>query len=647
MCGICGFIQPEGFIADRAQNHLRAMADCLRHRGPDSEGYWLDERGCVALGHRRLAVIELSPAGHQPMASASGRYHLILNGEIYNHEDLRKEVGRFSWRGRSDTESLLAAFDAFGIQTALERSVGMFALAVWDAREQRLTLARDRLGEKPLYYGWQNGVLLFGSELKSIATHPAFKGKVDLDALAGYLQGGYVRGNDSIFQGVKKLPPGSLWSWQADDRQGSMADPVPYWSLSQVISSGGVNAFEGTPSRAIDRLDELLRQAVSGQMSADVPVGAFLSGGIDSSTVVAVMQSLHGDKVKTFTIGSTDKELDEADAARQIASHLGTDHTELTVSAKDALSIATRLGTIYDEPFGDSSAIPTFLVCGLAAQQVTVALSGDGGDELFAGYPRYHEASRVWSLVGNRPRFAKSAAATIIDALPLDAIDRQLVRTGVIRQPDRFSGRARSLARALIAETSDDLYRLRLENWPDPATILTKAVNQRQGWAESQPTSRSDEIERMMAADMRSYLPDDILVKVDRAASAHSLETRVPLLDHRIVEFSWTLPLPLKTNRAVSKWLLRELLYRYVPRELVDRPKKGFAVPVAEWLRGPLREWAEDLLSTQALEGEGPFRAEPVRKLWENHLAGSDWQYVLWPILSYQQWARSNRHSLP
>lgn len=643
MCGICGFIAPQGVSTAEAESDLRSMADRLKHRGPDAEGYWIDAELGVGLGHRRLAVIDLTPTGHQPMTSQSGRYELILNGEIYNYLELKQLVGTQTWRGTSDTEALLAGFERFGIVPTLQRAVGMFALAVWDKQERRLTLARDRLGEKPLYYGWQNGTLLFASELRAVARHRAFRRKVDQAALAGYLQGGYVKGNASIYEGIFKLPPGCTWSWAAGDRNGDLGAPVPYWSLQEAMDAGARNAFVGTPQEAVDRLEELLKAAVSGQLMGDVPVGAFLSGGVDSSTVVALMQAVKGTPVKTFTIGTVEHALDESIAAKQVAHHLGADHTELIISDDDALQIATRLGAIYDEPFGDSSAVPTYLVAKLAASEVTVALSGDGGDELFAGYTRYADCQRVWDMMRNKPRALRKVARTLVGCLPLEFMDRQLVKIGAVDGPTKFSGRARSLEAALGADNSDELYATRLNNWPRPIPLLQSRAAPNAFWAQGQTTNREDEVERMMALDMRSYLPDDILVKVDRAASAHSLETRVPLLDHRIVEFSWTLAQDYKVRGGASKWILRELLYRYVPRELVDRPKQGFAAPVESWLRGPLKAWAEDLLSVQALEREGPFLAAPIRRLWLEHQNGADWQYVLWPILAYQQWARSSQ----
>lgn len=646
MCGICGFIEPGGFNDQEAESQLRAMATRLSHRGPDSDGYWLDGVTGVGFGHRRLSVLDLSNAGHQPMTSRSGRYVLIFNGEIYNHEALRRELDLGDWNGRSDTETLLALIDDAGIAQSLQRSDGMFALAVWDRQLQRITLARDRMGEKPLYYGWQRGVLLFGSELKAFSPHRAFEARVDHRALAGYLQGGYVKGVESIFHGVRKLPPGCTWSWQVSDGVGTLAEPIPYWSLEAAIEEGKANPFIGSAIEAVDELERLLVRAVSAQMIADVPIGAFLSGGVDSSTVVAIMQSIAEQPIKTFTIGTTDQALDESQSAAAIADHLGTDHTSLTVTAEDALSIATRLGEIYDEPFGDSSAVPTYLVAGLASQEVTVALSGDGGDELFAGYQRYADTIRAWKLVGRVPRVLRKTSRAALDIVPWELLENRLGRARASSPAKALLERLRSTRASLSAESVDEFYRSRISNLPDPCAYMKRGDAPYEAWADSQPTDRSEITERMMAYDMRTYLPDDILVKVDRAASAHSLETRIPLLSRAIIEFNWRLDPQLRVSEGTTKWILRQVLYRHVPRQLVDRPKRGFAVPVADWLRGPLREWAEDLLSTQSLDSHSPFNSTPIRRLWAKHLQGEDWQYVIWPILTYLQWARSNRISV-
>lgn len=643
MCGVCGFVQAGGIDQVEGRSWLIAMTDRLRHRGPDSHGHWVDAECGVGLGHRRLAIVELSPAGHQPMESVSGRYILVYNGEIYNHQELRDATSGTAFRGSSDTESLLAGFEALGVAETLKRSVGMFALAVWDRQDRALTLARDRLGEKPLYYGWQGDTLLFGSELKAIASHPAFRARISQAALSAFLHYGFVPSPHSIYDGIRKLPPGSIWRWSAL-RDGPRAYPQPeqYWSLSDVMDTS-VNDTSGlSPEDAIDELDRLLSAAVAGQLMSDVPLGAFLSGGIDSSTIVALMQRQASGPVRTFTIGYSESSYDESRAAKAVADHLGTDHTELLVTAEDALAVVPKLGEVYDEPFGDSSAIPTWLVSGLAAKDVKVVLSGDGGDELFAGYGQYERMPRIWKAIQNVPGLARRAMNSSLRALPSHAIERKLVRHRFTSHPHLFDWRVQNLRYALSAGSIDDFYLRHFSTWTNPSELLGSEAPVPVIWAAEQRRSRSKVVERMMALDAQSYLPDDVLVKVDRASMAHSLETRAPLLDHRVVAFAWGLTYDFKLRDGTSKWILRQLLYRYVPAKLVDRPKQGFGVPLDDWLRGPLRPWAEELLSTSALERSGPFQAGPIRQVWKQHLEGYDWQYRLWRILAYQEWARHN-----
>ncbi len=644
MCGITGFIETGSFNENDARATLGLMSEAVRHRGPDDEGAWLDPSHGVALGHRRLSIVELSSAGHQPMASASGRFVIVFNGEIYNHYQLRSEVHPApAWRGSSDTESLLAGFETFGVEETLKRAVGMFALAVWDREAVRLTLARDRLGEKPLYYGWQGSTLLFGSELKSLTRHPAFVGEVDDGALASFLKHGYVPAPLSIYRGIYKLLPGTTLTIETSTGRQQPA-PVAYWSLAEVAARGAAEPFRGTDEDALSEFERIFSTAVKGQLMSDVPLGAFLSGGIDSSAVVALMQGLGGAAAKTFTIGFSEDAFDESPAAREVARHLGTDHSELIVTPAEALAVIPRLPSIYDEPFGDASAIPTWLLAGLARRKVTVALSGDGGDELFGGYSRYHRTSLLWSRATGLTPAARRAASLALRAIPDAAIQRVLMGLKIGDFPHLFSDRVRGFRTAVGADSVDALYDVRISNWPDPAAVLKSSAAPTPSWASGAPFGSEHPTERMMAFDTRSYMPDDVLVKVDRAAMSHSLETRVPLLDHRLVEFAWSLPHHFKVRDGESKWLLRQLLYRHVPRALVDRPKQGFGVPIHEWLRGPLRGWAEDLLSAAALEREGPFRAEPIRELWSQHLSGrADWQHRLWPVLMYQEWDRARR----
>lgn len=640
MCGITGFIETGGFKEESAKESLARMALAVSHRGPDDAGVWLDAPRGVALAHRRLAIVDLSPAGHQPMTSASGRYVIVFNGEIYNHDELRVAVRPApAWRGHSDTESLLAGFEAFGLEETLERSVGMFAVAVWDRETARLTLARDRLGEKPMYYGKQGRTLLFGSELKALRAHPAFSGTIDQGALSSFLKHGYIPAPLSIYEGIHKLPPGTSVTFDAASGT-TLPEPMPYWSLTEVAARA--STFAGSDDEALDELERLLSRSVRGQLMSDVPLGAFLSGGIDSSTIVALMQSLGGAPVKTFTIGFSENAFDESAAAREVAKHLGTEHAELVVTPAEAQAVIPKLPTIYDEPFGDASAIPTWLLAGLARTQVTVALSGDGGDELFAGYGRYSRTSQLWSRAAALSPTARRAANLAMSAIPATALQRVMVSLQVGGFPHLFSDRVRGFRTAFSASDVAALYDVRISNWPDPAAVLKSGAAPTPSWAAKAELARTDPTERMMAFDTRSYLPDDVLVKVDRAAMSHSLETRVPLLDHRVVEFAWSLPHAMRVRGGEQKWLLKQLLYRHVPRTLVDRPKQGFGVPISAWLRAPLKAWADELLSVQALELEGPFRAEPLRELWQQHLSGkADWQHRLWPVLMYQQWNRS------
>lgn len=656
MCGLTGFWHPEGCPPDEAAATVRRMADTLTDRGPDDAGVWVDGGAGLALGHRRLAIVDLSPAGHQPMVSACGRWVMAFNGEIYNHRDLRAEIEKAAgagaaapaWRGHSDTETLLAAIGHWGVRGALERAVGMFALALWDRYTRTLTLARDRLGEKPLYYGWQRGVLLWGSELKALRAHPAFVGEIDRGALALYFRHNYVPAPYAIYRGIRKLPPGTLLTLSARQAQaGDLGEPVAYWSLADVVREGLRAPFEGTESEAVDEAERLLRQAVAGQMVADVPLGAFLSGGIDSSTVVALMQAQSARPVKTFTIGFHEGEYDEARHAAAVARHLGTDHTELYVTPQAAIDVIPRLPSVYDEPFADASQIPTLLVAQLARQHVTVSLSGDGGDELFGGYNRYFWAQALWRRLGWMPPGVRGALAQGLKILSPDAWNRLLaVASGLIPARYRYANlgdKLHKLAGVLQARTPEEIYRLLVSHWFNPAELVPGAEEPPTALTRPQAWSMLEDFRhRMMALDAVSYLPDDILVKVDRAAMAVSLETRVPLLDHRVVELAWRMPLGYKIRDGQGKWLLRQVLYRHVPRELVERPKQGFGVPIDHWLRGPLREWAEDLLDARHLREGGYLDSAPVRRLWEEHLSGRrNWQYHLWDVLMWEAWRRS------
>lgn len=626
------------------------MANAIEHRGPDSDGYWTDPQAGIGLAHRRLAIVDLSPAGAQPMASVSGRYVLAFNGEIYNHLRLREALAHdgkvaAAWRGHSDTETLLAGFEAWGIEETLQRAIGMFAVAVWDRAERVLTLARDRLGEKPLYYGWQGqgsgAAFLFGSELSALRRHPAFAAEVNRDALALYMRHNCIGGEHSIYTGIRKLAPGHLLSV-------STVRPEPvvraWWSGAEVAARGLAQPFAGSPVQAVDALEALLRDAVAQQMMADVPLGAFLSGGIDSSTVVALMQAQSSRPVRTFSIGFHEEGYNEAEHAKAVAQHLGTYHTEMYVTAQQALDVIPKLPTLYSEPFADSSQIPTFLVSQLARQHVTVSLSGDAGDELFCGYTRYQMTAGMWGKVSRLPRSLRLAAAAVIRALPTGAWDKLggvLPASLGARVGDKLHKGAALLGSRSVA----DLYRGMVSHWADPASVVLGAREPATVLAGAAPDLQGlGDVERMMALDMLSYLPDDILAKVDRAAMGVSLETRVPFLDHRVVEFAWSLPLGYKLRNGVTKWPLRQVLYRHVPRELIERPKMGFGVPIDHWLRGPLRDWAESLLSESRLAQEGFFNPAPIRQKWAAHLSGQrNWQYHLWDVLMFQAWFGAQR----
>lgn len=643
MCGIAGFL-------DRTRNGasagdiLRRMARALTHRGPDDEGFWVDPESGIALAHRRLAIVDLSPAGHQPMFSPDGRLAIIFNGEIYNHAAIRAELdleAPQNWRGHSDTEVLLAAIGHWGVKIALERCVGMFAIALWDRKERKLTLARDRVGEKPLYYGWIGSSFAFASELKALRTHPAWSGHIDRSSLALMMRHGYVPAPYTIFQGIHKIKPGQILVLEEGAQEPHVEN---YWSAYAVAERGRAAPFDGTREEAVDKLDALLRQSLSGQMLADVPLGAFLSGGIDSSTVVALMQSMSAQPIRTFTIGFDVSGYNEAEHAKNIANYLGTDHTELYVTESEAREVIPKLPSIYCEPFSDPSQIPTYLVSQLARQKVTVALSGDAGDELFSGYNRYSLADQLWGKLSSIPLGLRQAAAQLATAISPAAYDRlvgPLTRLMPHHQRhDRIGDKIHKAADLLSLRTLDEVYLRLCSQWKNPEDLVIDG--------KEHPTMLSrlealpdlaGPVERMMYADLVSYLPDDILVKVDRAAMAMSLETRVPLLDHRIVEFASSLPLSVSRAEGQTKWPLRQLLYRHVPQDLVDRPKMGFGAPIDRWLRGALRDWAEDLLNESRLRREGYFHPDTVRQCWKEHLSGHrNNQYMIWNVLMFQAW---------
>jgi asparagine synthase (glutamine-hydrolysing) len=644
MCGIAGFWTPGG-LDESAVTTLGQMTAAIRHRGPDDEGCWLDHRVGLALGHRRLSIIDLSPEGHQPMTSCDGRYVIVFNGEIYNFRDLRAQLEAYGarFRGQSDTEVMLAAIERYGIERAVRQFAGMFAFALFDRLENRLHLVRDRLGEKPMYYGWSGDVLVFGSELKALRQHPAWRGEIDRGALALFLRHAYVPAPYSIYKGIRKVLPGTVLTFQLGEARTEPTEAA-YWSARNAAESGLAQGWSDSETDLLDEIDRLLREAVRREMIADVPLGAFLSGGVDSSLVVALMQAESTRPVRTFTIGFDEPEYNEAEHAKAVARHLGTDHTELYVRPSEALAVVPTLPTLYDEPFGDSSEIPTFLVSQLARRHVTVSLSGDGGDELFGGYDRYFLARRAWNLLRIVPRSGRRAVAGAIQSIAPARWDSALRLTGLAQWPRaarRITGdRVHKAARLLSFETEEGMYLDFMTHWRDPAGITLGGVEPPTAFTNPRGGVELDgPLSKMMYLDLLTYLPDDILVKVDRASMGVSLESRAPFLDHRVVELAWRIPPRLRVRDGRGKWPLRKLLHRYVPDALVNRPKMGFGVPIDHWLRGPLKEWAGALLDHSRLKREGYFDPLPIGRKWAEHQDGSrNWHYLLWDVLMFQAW---------
>jgi asparagine synthase (glutamine-hydrolysing) len=649
MCGLTGFVSGRAETADALLESVRRMCRAIVHRGPDDAGEWIDAANRVAIGFRRLAIIDVSPAGHQPMQSASGRYVATLNGEIYNFEDLRTALRQAgcapAFRGHSDTEVMLAAFDAWGVADAVPRFNGMFAIAVWDRDLRRLHLVRDRLGVKPLYYGFAGRTFLYGSELKALRQHPEFSAPIDRAALDLYLRFTYVPAPYTIYEGISKLMPGTILSL---DPESNAVETTVYWSVRGAATAGIARRFDGSEEEAADAVEALARDAIRLRMVADVPLGVFLSGGIDSSLVTALMQAQSSAPVRTFAIGFTEAEYDESAYARDVARHLGPSHTELNVTPQDAVDVIPRLASMYDEPFADSSQIPTHLVAALARRSVTVSLSGDGGDELFGGYRRYLIGARLFGSASLLPSAVRTGVGRLLAAFPPHAWDRALGAGGSLvppgLRPPHAGERIHKVTRALRASDPDAMYFELVSHWRGlvvDGVAADAPVDRRDA-----PPALTDPVERMMFFDQISYLPDDILAKVDRASMAVSLEAREPLLDYRLVELAWTLPPAMKVRGGAGKPVLRRILRRHLPDALIDRPKMGFGLPLDRWLRGRLRDWAESLLAgvrTQGWLDEGPIRAK-----WRAHLDGDgQWQYHLWAVLMFEAWLEEQRVACP
>ena len=639
MCGIAGYLGEVKHPIDC----LTKMADAISHRGPDNMGVWSDHNPSIGFAHSRLSILDLSSAGNQPMHSSSGNYVIIFNGEIYNHKSLRSElesINQRNWLGHSDTETLLAAIEEWGLKKTLVKAKGMFAIALWDKSSNKLSLACDRIGEKPLYYGWVNNQFVFSSELKSMKVFPEFNNVIDRKSLALFLRFNSIPAPYSIYKDIFKLEPGQIVEINSHSNK---LEKYKFWSLEEVYKNGSENKFRGSSIQAINQLENILSEAVSSQMQSDVPLGAFLSGGIDSSTIVALMQSYSNSQVNTFTIGFNSKEFDESKHAEMVSNHLGTYHFNKLVTEKDALDVIPNLPDIYDEPFADSSQIPTYLVSKFAKEKVTVALSGDGGDELFGGYNRYIFSQKMFKNITKTPNSIKKLMSKMMFSLSEE--NWNFILGGLMRNRHSNIGhKIHKTANIVSSKSINDLHFKLISQIQNPSDWLKDSNEYESVFNDNEDRFKEqDSVEIMMAYDLISYLPTDILTKVDRAAMSVSLETRVPFLDPNVIQFAASIPMEFKIRNGVTKWLLREVLYKHVPKDLIERPKMGFAVPLAEWLRGPLRDWAESLLDEKRLHQEGFFNVEFVRDKWSEHISGRrNWSHQLWNVLMFQAWLENN-----
>lgn len=642
MCGFAGVLSKNKIMLN--PSHINRMTEAINHRGPDDYGFWSSHENGIALGHRRLSVLDLTKAGSQPMRLDNGRYVLVFNGEIYNHKHIRDKLKNYQWSGSSDTETLLVAFEQLGIKETIQHCVGMFSFAAWDQIEKVLIIGRDRMGEKPIYYGWQglgeNECFLFGSELKAIKCHPSFSSEINRNSLCLLMRYSYISSPHSIYEKIFKLKPGHLLKVSFHKKE-----PIiePYWSLINIAISNNISQSFESEKDKVDELEDLLKNVIKQQMVADVPIGAFLSGGIDSSVIVALMQCQSNKPVNTFTVGFDDKIYNEALQSKQIARYLGTEHTELYVSPQQALEVIPDLARVYCEPFADSSQIPTYLLSKLAKTKVTVSLSGDGGDELFGGYNRYVFTNQLWQKMLSMPVWGKYLVSRFIKLLSPNSWNNiaDPIQTFLPKwlKLNNFGEKLHKGARVITIEEFNDFYLGLLSHWDPQEIVLNGKEPKTLINSKNHAFEIFDNVKKMMLMDSMTYLPDDILVKLDRASMATSLESRVPFLDHRLVEFGFKIPQSMKFRDQKGKWILREVLYRHVPKKLIERPKMGFAIPMNKWLRGPLKDWAENLLDEKRLKQEGYFNYKPIRKKWLEHLSGKhNWEHILWNVLMFQSW---------